>query len=330
MSEDNRLFHDNNVSLPKPPIVEQQSSLDEYCLGLMNDDMIPLGAKRPLEESFNNGKWPTTSCNTKEMGDKDSYECNPDFLMQTDLIAPILTPQQSGQESDIRNTVQAFAHNNSYAESSPYMAHQEQSPLRNCYSNFPTNQFPPAKIVSSSTHTDQNKVQINMATSFRGDVKMPPDLLDDGNGKELSSVDQSSTVGDLNATCLGKNFTPGHWDVVCGRGKNWLEYISNRRFRVLVANHLFDYFETISRKKKSQVIGSIVSAIQTCGSFVRKGPDGTWYRLSTKEAREKVSHCLRDCLIDPQNEQVKWSVEVRKERLRESQNAVFRSLEMMP
>jgi hypothetical protein len=117
---------------------------------------------------------------------------------------------------------------------------------------------------------------------------------------------------------------------VCGRGKNWSEHISNRRFRVLVAMNLKEYFETTSRTRKSIVINSIVNTIQTATGegFVKKRGN-RWYRITTKEAREKTSHCLRDCIPDPQHEQLKWTKEEQLQKLMQAQDHVFRSLDLM-
>ncbi|CAB9498343.1 expressed unknown protein [Seminavis robusta] len=132
--------------------------------------------------------------------------------------------------------------------------------------------------------------------------------------------------------CLGEDFVPGNWDVVCGRGKNWLEHISNRRFRLLVAIYLPQY-ETIRRTTKSIVINTIVATIQNAGGqgFVKqKEGSSSWYRISSKDAHEKVSHCLRDCLQPyPQNVRQKWSDEERRLKVKEAQNNVFKSLELL-
>jgi hypothetical protein len=98
-----------------------------------------------------------------------------------------------------------------------------------------------------------------------------------------------------------------------------------------VAIYLPEYFETISRHKKSMVINSIVTTVQNAGGqgFVKKR-GSSWYRISSIEAREKVSHCLRDCLVDPQNIQLRWSKEEQEEKLREAQDSVFRSIGLVP
>ena len=88
-----------------------------------------------------------------------------------------------------------------------------------------------------------------------------------------------------------------------------------------------EYFVTLSRARKSTVINSIVAAIQAAGGegFVkRKGQN--WYRITTKEAREKVSHCLRDCLTDPQHEQLRWTKEEQLGKLKEAENHVLKGL----
>ena len=75
------------------------------------------------------------------------------------------------------------------------------------------------------------------------------------------------------------------------------------------------------------VINSIVGTIQTAGGegFVKK-KGSHWYRITTKEAREKVSHCLRDCVTDPQNEQLRWTKDEQVSKLKEAENHVFKSL----
>lgn len=99
----------------------------------------------------------------------------------------------------------------------------------------------------------------------------------------------------------------------------------------MVAIYLRDYFETISRHKKSMVINTIVTTIQNAGGqgFVKKR-GSSWFRTSSTEAREKVSHCLRDCLVDPQNIQLRWSKAEQQEKLKEAQDSVFRSIGLVP
>jgi hypothetical protein len=97
-----------------------------------------------------------------------------------------------------------------------------------------------------------------------------------------------------------------------------------------VSIYLREYFETISRHKKSTVIDNIVTTIMNAGGqgFVRK-KGSSWFRISSTEAREKVSHCLRDCLVEPQHIQSRWSKAEQEEKLIEAQNCVFRSIGLL-
>lgn len=316
---------------------EQQDNTfdDDYCRDLMTGQMIPPSSskKRPFLDASADEVHLSSSHNdtiqaTKKIAAED---------MSDNQCTDMFDNQCADMFGNICATTQLEPRYNPNMDS---VIGQEmtQSSLANTTSQFPTD----AKLLGISHQ--QQKIHPNLQNAPYDGLQQPSSgirkttnhMLDTPKiaapSRRCSTTTSEDDSYDPTDHCLGRDYMPGPWNVVCGRGKNWHEYVSNRRFRIIVANHLFQYFETISRKRKSQVIGTIVETVLNSpgGSFVRKDPvSGMWYTLSRKEAREKVSHCLRDCLIDPQNEQIKWSLEQRRQKLMEAQNSVFRSLKMI-
>jgi hypothetical protein len=73
---------------------------------------------------------------------------------------------------------------------------------------------------------------------------------------------------------LPPDYEPGHWDVICQRGKTCDDHIGNRRFRLCVENHVQAYINARNRQAKSDVISAVVRSIRRStgkkGGFVMK------------------------------------------------------------
>ena len=88
----------------------------------------------------------------------------------------------------------------------------------------------------------------------------------------------------------------------CGAHRFNVATVGNRRFRVCIENNLGAYEKATTKHERSMVVTAIVDAIRGSkanerGGFVRKDtPDGRWYEVGDKTAREKVGHALRDAL----------------------------------
>lgn len=85
------------------------------------------------------------------------------------------------------------------------------------------------------------------------------------------------------------------YDVLCGRRKAVLNHIGNRRYQVLVAMNLERYCESSNKQEKSEIIGSVIAAVQRCGGrFLQRCNNGGWEELPEKSIREKTGHSFRD------------------------------------
>mmetsp|Transcript_5685 Transcript_5685/g.9892 ORF Transcript_5685/g.9892 Transcript_5685/m.9892 type:complete len:257 (-) Transcript_5685:122-892(-) len=98
---------------------------------------------------------------------------------------------------------------------------------------------------------------------------------------------------------LPNTYSPGSYDVICGKGKSCFNHIGNRRFRITVELHLPRYTQSPSRVEKSSIVASIVDIVRSTGAvgFVKRDPDsGDWYDVGDHAAREKVGQTIRDIL----------------------------------
>jgi hypothetical protein len=92
---------------------------------------------------------------------------------------------------------------------------------------------------------------------------------------------------------------PGPFDVICGRGRPYQEHHGNKRLHAIVAVHKPRYFIS-KRHEKKGIAEMIVSSIKNDGTqpgrFLKRTDDDNdvvWEEVSSKNAREKVSHVLR-------------------------------------
>lgn len=92
-------------------------------------------------------------------------------------------------------------------------------------------------------------------------------------------------------------FEPGKYDVICGlRGKQALQHVGNRRFRVTIAMNAEKYFKAPTKLDKSLIVIEVVDAIRNGGgNFVKRDrKTKKWVEIGDQLAREKVGHALRD------------------------------------
>jgi hypothetical protein len=118
-------------------------------------------------------------------------------------------------------------------------------------------------ISPSSTPSGPSNAKGQHAVAFSRSLSQP------------SLPDQNNTVNDDNIDPpLPPDYEPGHWDVICQRGKTCEEHIGNRRFRLCVENHVKAYMKARNRQAKSDVISAVVRSIRRAtgkrGGFVMK------------------------------------------------------------
>jgi hypothetical protein len=108
----------------------------------------------------------------------------------------------------------------------------------------------------------------------------------------------ASKLGDL--TPLPSDYTPGEFDVVCGRGKGSYNAPGCKKLRALIREYIPEYVAARSKFDKTTVLSQIVDAIQSqnnhTAKFVKKDASGAWCEISNDQAREKVGHTMRETI----------------------------------
>jgi len=71
--------------------------------------------------------------------------------------------------------------------------------------------------------------------------------------------------------------------------------VGNRRFRDLIAKYTDKYNAAKSRLEKSLVVHEIFEEVKKIkGRFLKQAPNGQWYELDERQAKEKCGHAIRD------------------------------------
>jgi hypothetical protein len=105
-------------------------------------------------------------------------------------------------------------------------------------------------------------------------------------------------------TPLPPDFSPGPYDVLCGRGRVCKEAPGNRAYRDAILQQLQVYVAADTKLAKGTIISGIMETIRhncyqyhgdAVGGFV-KCVNGLWYDVGDFLAREKTSQCFRDAL----------------------------------
>lgn len=98
-------------------------------------------------------------------------------------------------------------------------------------------------------------------------------------------------------TLLPVDFKPSNNSVILGRGR-CAESIGNRRFKVVVQDHLQEYLDAPGKLEKTFIVSKVLNTIeQTCpvGAFV-KFENGRWWSAGERASREKIGASFRDAL----------------------------------
>ena len=120
-----------------------------------------------------------------------------------------------------------------------------------------------------------------------------------------TTTNAASFLHPYQMTPLPPDFTPGPYDVLCGRGRVCKDAPGNRKYRDTILKHLQVYVQAETKLQKGQIITNIMQGIrEQCaqsrngtggGGFV-KCVAGVWYDVGDFLAREKTSQCFRDAL----------------------------------
>jgi hypothetical protein len=98
---------------------------------------------------------------------------------------------------------------------------------------------------------------------------------------------------------LSRNFEPGKYSVICGRGKVCSASPGNKHLRFLVHQNLAPYSRANNKTEKSAIVSAIVNYVREAspgGAFVKQEDNGEWWEVDDAFAREKIGCIFRDIL----------------------------------
>jgi hypothetical protein len=95
---------------------------------------------------------------------------------------------------------------------------------------------------------------------------------------------------------------PSDFDILLGKEKSIFNHDGNRRFRAIINGNLEKYVAAPTKSSKSKLIRQVHADMEKSGfRFLRKNEvTGVWFEIESHEAREKVSHALRDRVREQQ------------------------------
>jgi hypothetical protein len=131
--------------------------------------------------------------------------------------------------------------------------------------------------------------------------------------KHASSAKPSTSCSKTGAQ-LGADFQPSDYSVLCCRGKDSVNHVGNRRFRILASMYVEKYSQADSKAAKSVIVSEIITAIRKSGGNFCKFKRGAWFEVGVHYAREKVSALLRDLLHTQYRSSNKSKIATRRAR----------------
>mmetsp|Transcript_26071 Transcript_26071/g.39459 ORF Transcript_26071/g.39459 Transcript_26071/m.39459 type:complete len:371 (-) Transcript_26071:310-1422(-) len=88
----------------------------------------------------------------------------------------------------------------------------------------------------------------------------------------------------------------GHspFEILLGKEKAIFNHAGNKRFRAIINHNVDLYINANSKSGKSKLVRMIYADMKKAGFRVRKRADNFWCDIKDVDAREKLSHALRD------------------------------------
>jgi hypothetical protein len=86
-------------------------------------------------------------------------------------------------------------------------------------------------------------------------------------------------------TALSDGYTPHNYDVICGRGREVLESVGNRRFRLTSSVFIEKYAIAKSKTDKSLIVAQILDIIHDAGGRFIKHEEGRWWDIGYDASR---------------------------------------------
>jgi hypothetical protein len=146
----------------------------------------------------------------------------------------------------------------------------------------------------------------------------PDALVPQSSIKEASASEPPASGSKLEAQ-LGVDYRPSDYSVLCSRGKDIVNHVGNRRFRVISSTYVEKYARAESKAAKSFIVSEIITEIRQAGGNFCRQKRGRWFEVGDTDAREKVSALMRDLLHTQYRSSNKSKVATRRAR-KESQN----------
>ena len=90
------------------------------------------------------------------------------------------------------------------------------------------------------------------------------------------------------------DFTPGPYDVICGRGNGVWNHKGNQFLRTLIQHGKQRYGSAQTKRQRSDVVSDIVAVVRSKGhGFVKRNNSNRWYEVGDYLSREKVGQVCK-------------------------------------
>jgi hypothetical protein len=168
-----------------------------------------------------------------------------------------------------------------------------------------------ASTTSLSDHSPDasvSQISINNLSDHASDASLFQSSI-----KQASSP-EPSTSGSKTGAQLGLEVQPSEYSVLCCRGRDSVNHVGNRRFRIISSMHVEKYSRANSKAAKSVIVSEIITAIRQAGGNFCRVKRGKWFEVGDQYAREKVSALLRDLLHTQYRSSNKSKTAIRKAR----------------
>lgn len=139
-----------------------------------------------------------------------------------------------------------------------------------------------------------------------------------------STATATATISSSTSNCCSKkhkkrmttDFVPGHYSVLCGRGKICSASTGNQFLKSLVQSYLQQYSAAETKIAKTCIVSHIIAqvkSVQPVGAFI-KFESGCWWEVDDSFAREKIGCQFRDILHGQYRSSTKSKLEAKKKR----------------
>jgi hypothetical protein len=109
---------------------------------------------------------------------------------------------------------------------------------------------------------------------------------------------------------LPEDYAPSDTDILCGRGRAYLEHSGNKTFSETVRANLQRYIEAPKKCGRTSVVASVAHSLKDSGvRFIKQDKLSNLYcELSVHQAHNKIGHAIRD-LLKNDTRSAGWKIE---------------------